>query len=89
VPDFTQLTIGVAALVTLVYSIRTVRGIAADNQKFLGNHMSTNTRAMQDVAVNLASLNVKADDIRDDTHHISERLDSGLPMQQVARSPQI
>jgi hypothetical protein len=82
VPDWTQLSIGVAALVTLVYSIRTVRGIAADNQKFLGNHMSTNTAAMRDVATNLASLNVKADDIREDVKVLP---DMHSDVQQIAR----
>lgn len=72
--DWSGLSEGVAALVVLMYSIRTVRAIAKDNQTFLSNHMSTNTAAMQDVAVNLATLNEKVVDFKEDNTRLLAQL---------------
>lgn len=61
--DWSQLSVGVAAIVGLVYVSRTMRRVLDSTLTFIGNHMSLTTQAqeataeaLEDVAASLSTL---------------------------------
>ncbi len=55
-PDWANLSVGVAAIVGLVYVARVMRGVMADVLTFFGNHMSSVTKAQAATAKALQRL---------------------------------
>lgn len=64
--DWSQLSVGVAAIVGLVYVARVMRGMQKDVLAFMNNHMSNISSSLEQVAVNLATLNERVDRLHDD-----------------------
>jgi len=92
--DWSQLSIGVAAIVGLVYVARTMRGLVRETlervgtiQKestvFMGNHMSNISSSLESVAVNLSTLNERVDRLHDDN------VETAVVAKQVAQNLRI
>ncbi len=60
-PDWANLSVGVAAVVAVVYVARVMRGVMSDVLAFFGNHMSSVTKTQADTARALQRL---ADEVR-------------------------
>lgn len=54
--DWAQISVGVAAVLGLIYTARTMRRVVHDVLTFLGNHLSAVTEAQREVAINLERL---------------------------------
>jgi uncharacterized protein YaaN involved in tellurite resistance len=64
--DWSQLSVGVAAVVALVYVTKVLRGMQRDVLSFMGNHMGNISSSLEATATNLASLNERVDRLHDD-----------------------
>lgn len=60
-----ELGMGVAALIAMIYIVRTMKGIMSEVMKFLYNHMSTITVALTHVADRLETMGDKFDHLAD------------------------
>ncbi len=79
--NWEDISVGVAAILGLIYVTRTLRNIQDTTLKFLGNHLSTNTAAqqatadaMESTASVLATLAERVDRLHDDNIEAANRL---------------
>jgi len=64
--DWSQLSVGVAAIVGLVYVARVMRGMQRDVLTFMENHLHNISSSLEAVAINLIGLNERVDRLHDD-----------------------
>jgi len=69
-----DLSVGVAVVVGLVLVVRYLGRMQAQVLQFMGNHLSLMTKALQDVATNLSSLNERVDRLHDDNIEAAQTL---------------
>ena len=74
--DWSQISVGVAAIIGLIYVVRSIRTMNSEVLTFFGNHMSTMTKALTDVASNLSTLNARVESLHEDNRDALSTLHS-------------
>ena len=74
-PDWSQLTVGVAAIAGLVLVVRSLRGAQKELLDFLYNHLSENTKAQIATTRALQKLADTVENLAEEsrTHHTGEQ----------------
>jgi hypothetical protein len=74
--NWAELSVGVAAVVGLVYVARTMRGIMSDVLLFMENHLSGVTKSLVDLNVSTGKMAERMERLPDVTaERMSERID--------------
>jgi hypothetical protein len=73
-----DLTVGVSAVAATVYVVRSMKAMNKDMLAFVSNHMSSTTKAQQDVAVALSQLAEASKRLADEVRY--QRISNGGPL---------